>query len=50
MVIPCNFPTYTYADNKSVLDNSTKPFSVLNKKYCYIAYHFVREGVEMDEW
>ena len=50
MGIPCDYPCYIYGDNKSVLVNSTKPFSTLKKKSCSIAYHFVREGVSRDEW
>ena len=48
--IPCDFPTYIYGDNKSVLSNSSNPFSTLQKKSCSIAYHFVREGASRDEW
>lgn len=50
MGIPCDFPAYVYGDNQSVLANSTKPFSVLKKKSCSIAYHYVREGVAKNEW
>ena len=50
MAIPCDFPSYVYGDNQSVLVNSSKPFSVLKKKSSSIAYHFVREGVAKDEW
>ena len=50
MGIPCDFPAYIFGDNQSVLVNSSKPFSVLKKKSCSIAYHFVREGVAKDEW
>ena len=50
MGIPCDFPTYILGDNKSVLVNSSIPTSVLQKKSCSIAYHFVREGVAADEW
>ena len=50
MGIPCNFPSYIYGDNKSVLVNLLVPTSVLKKKSCSIAYHFVREGVAADEW
>lgn len=50
MGIPCDFPSFVHGDNKSVLVNSTKPFSMLKKKSCSIAYHFVREGVAKDEW
>ena len=50
MGIPCEFPSYIYGDNQSVLVNSSIPTSVLKKKSCSIAYHFVREGAASDEW
>ena len=50
MGIPCDFPTYVYGNNHSVLVNSTKTFSKLKNKYSSIAYHFVREGVSKDKW
>ena len=50
MGIPVNDPTYVYADNKSVLYNSTLPESTLKKKSNSIAYHYVREGVAKGEW
>ena len=50
MGIACEFPTYIYGDNKSVLVNSSVPTSTLKKKSCSIAYHFVREGTASDEW
>ena len=50
MGIACDYPTYIYGDNKSVLVNSSVPTSTLKKKSCSIAYHFVREGVASDEW
>ena len=50
MGIPCEFPSYVFGDNQSVLANSSKPFSMLRKKSASIAYHFVREGVANDEW
>ena len=48
--IPCEYPSYIYGENQSVLVNSSVPTSVLKKKSCSIAYHFVREGVALDEW
>ena len=36
-------PTFVYADNQSVLANTTMPMSMLRKKSDSIAYHFVRE-------
>ena len=48
MGIPYDYPSNIYGDNKSVLVNSSKPFSILNKKSSSIAYHFVREGVSRD--
>ena len=50
MGIPCDYPSYIYGDNQSVLVNSSVPTSTLKKKSCSIAYHFVREGVAADEW
>lgn len=49
MGIPCEYPSYIYGDNKSVLINSSNPFSMLKKKSSSIAYHFVRENVAKDE-
>ena len=40
-------PTYVYGDNMSVIHNTSKPESVLNKKSNYICYHFLREAVAM---
>lgn len=50
MGIPCDYPSYIYGDNQSVLVNSSTPTSTLKKKSCSIAYHFVREGTAADEW
>ena len=50
MGIPCDFPSYIYGDNQSVLVNSANPESQLQKKSSSIAYHFVQEGVAKDEW
>ena len=50
MGIPCDFPSFIYGDNKSVLVNLSKPYSMLKKKSCSIAYHFVHEGVARNEW
>ena len=49
MGIPCEFPSYIFGDNQSVLVNSTVPESMLRKKSSSIAYHFVRECVAADE-
>jgi len=35
MDIPCDFPAYVYGDNQSVLENSTRPFSVLKNDNVY---------------
>ena len=48
--IPCTLPAYVFGDNKSVLVNSSNPFSQLQKKSSSVAYHFVREGVARKEW
>ena len=50
MGIPCTLPAYVFGDNKSVLVNSSNPFSQLKKKSSSVAYHFVREGVAKKEW
>ena len=42
-------PTYVYGDSMSVIHNTSKPESVLKKKYNSIYYHFVREAVAMSE-
>ena len=47
---PVDTPYYVHGDKKSVLINSSQPFSVLRKKYNSIAYHFLREGTVKDEW
>ena len=49
MGIPCEYPSFIYGDNKSVLINASNPFSMLKKKSSLIAYHFVRENVSKDE-
>ena len=50
MGIPVNEPTFIRGDNKSVLNNTSIPSSVLAKKSNSIAYHAVREGVAKGEW
>ena len=42
-------PSYVYGDNMSVINNTSKPESVLKKKSNSICYHFVREAVAMKE-
>ena len=43
-------PCLIFGDNKSVLINSSIPYSVLRKKSNSIAYHFARDGCAADEW
>jgi len=50
MGIPCDFPTYIFGDDQSVLANTSRPHSGLKKKSSSIAYHYAREGVAKDEW
>jgi hypothetical protein len=38
-------PTLVFCDNQSVVQNSTRPESVLKKKHNAIAYHRVREAI-----
>lgn len=49
MGIPIAGPSYIFGDNKSVITNSSKPESVLNKKANHICYTAVREAVAMGE-
>jgi len=49
MGVPLNTPAYVYADNMSVVHNTTKPESTLKKKSNAICYHAVREAVAMGE-
>ena len=42
-------PTYIYGDNMSVINNTSKPESVLRKKSNSICYHFICEAVAMKE-
>ena len=50
MVIKVKGPTNVFGDNKSVLDNTSKPDLALMKRSNYIAYHHVCEGSTRDEW
>jgi Reverse transcriptase (RNA-dependent DNA polymerase) len=45
MGIPLDGPANMRVDNMSVVNNTTKPESVLKKKSNAIAYHYVREAV-----
>ena len=47
MGIPLDGPTHVKADNMSVINNTSKPESVLKKKSNAIAYHYVRERAAM---
>ena len=38
-------PSYVLCDNESVVNNSTKVESTLNKKHSSVAYHYVRWAV-----
>ena len=49
MGVALSGPMYIYGDNMSVIKNSSKPESVLNKKSNLVWYHAVRESVAMDE-
>ena len=40
--IPIEGPTHVFCDNMSVVNNTTKMESTLNKKHSSIAYHYVR--------
>ena len=45
MGVPLTGPTYIYGDNMSVIYNTSRPESTLNKKSNSICYHAVREAV-----
>ena len=49
MGVKIDGPTYVYGDNMSVINNTSKPESVLKKKSNSICYHFVREAVAVSE-
>ena len=49
MGVDIDGPTYIYGDNKSVINNTSKPESTLKKKSNSKCYHFVREAVAMKE-
>lgn len=48
--IPCDFPSFVCGDNKSVLVNLSKPYSVLKKKSSSIAYNFLQKGCAKEKW
>ena len=50
MCIPVIGCSFLYGDNKSVLCNTCIPDSTLKKKNHAIAYHFVWEGVDREDW
>lgn len=43
--VPIDGPAYVYCDNESVVNNSSKVESTLNKKHNSVAYHYVRNAV-----
>ena len=49
MGIPIDGATYIYGDSMSVINNTSKPKSVLKKKNNAVCYHTVRESVAMGE-
>ena len=49
MGVPLNGPTYVYRDNMSVIYNTPRPESTLEKKSNFICYHAVREAVASGE-
>ena len=42
-------PSYIYGDNISVVNNTSKPESILKKKRNSVCYHAVYESVAMGE-
>lgn len=49
MGVPLSGPSYIYGDNMSVIHNTQRPESTLNKKSNSICYHAIREAVAMGE-
>ncbi len=49
MGIPIDGATHIYGDSMSVINNTSKPKSVLKKKNNAVCYHTVRESVAMGE-
>ena len=48
--IPVTEPAFVNGDDQSFFCNTTAPQSTLKNKSNAIAFHFVREGCEQDEW
>ena len=49
MGVPLETLAYVFGDNMSVIHNTQRPESMLNKKSNSICYHAVRESVAMKE-
>ena len=49
MGVPVMGPTFIFGDNMSVINNTSRPESVLRKKCNEVCYHSVRESVAMGE-
>jgi hypothetical protein len=49
MGVPLSGPSLIYGDNMSVIHNTQRPESMLQKKSNSICYHAVRESVAMNE-
>ena len=49
MGVPIDGPSFVYGDNMSVINNTSKPESMLKKKNNSICYHLIREAVAMKE-
>ncbi len=48
--IPVRETSFLFVENKSVLDNTTVPGSMIKKKMNRLSYHFTRKGYTRDEW
>ena len=49
MGVPMSGPSYVHGDNVSVIDNSSKTDSTLNKKSNQVCHHFMHEWVATGE-
>ena len=49
MGIPISGPSYIYGNNRSVVNNTSRPESVLRKKSNSVCYNAVHESVALEE-
>ena len=47
MGVPVMVPTFIFGDNMSIINNTSRPESILRKKCNEVCYHSVQESVDM---